>query len=119
MAGAKLLLVMGHTRCGAVNAAVRYACLPESAGQATGCQHLDRVVGDIQKCIDHEKCQQLLTLPPNQQQAYVDEIARRNVRASMQSIMQHSNTLRDLVMDGRLMIAGGMYNVTTGHIDFI
>ncbi len=76
-------------------------------------------MGDIQKCIDHEKCQHLLTLPPNQQQAYVDEIARRNVHASMQSIMQGSDTLRDLVMDGRLMIAGGMYNVTTGHIDFI
>lgn len=119
VAGAKLLLVMGHTRCGAVNAAVRYACLPESAGQATGCQHLDRVVGDIQKCIDHDKCQHLMSMPPNQQQAYVDEVARRNVRASMQSIMQRSDTLRNLVMEGRLMIAGGMYNVSSGQIDFM
>ena len=52
VAGAKLILVMGHTRCGAVTAAVNFASTEGSAAEATGCQHLDPIVHDIQQAID-------------------------------------------------------------------
>lgn len=119
VAGAKLILVMGHTRCGAVTAAVNFACSPESASQATGCQHLDRVVGDIQRSIDLDTCQSVGTLEPDDRQRYVDTVARRNVLMSIQSIIHHSDTISRLVREGRISVVGGMYDVSTGEIEFL
>jgi carbonic anhydrase/SulP family sulfate permease len=119
VAGAKLILVMGHTRCGAVGAAVKFACLPETAGQATGCQHLDSVVDDIQKSIDLETCQHVTEMTADDRQSYVDTVARRNVLTSIQSIIQQSDTLSKLVREGRVAVVGGMYNVSTGEIQFL
>ncbi|MDB5342353.1 MAG: sulfate permease-like transporter, superfamily [Schlesneria sp.] len=119
VAGAKLILVMGHTRCGAVGAAVKFACLPETAGQATGCQHLDSVVDDIQKSIDLESCQHVTEMTADDRQSYVDTVARRNVLTSIQSIIQQSDTLSKLVREGRVAVVGGMYDVSTGEIQFL
>lgn len=52
VAGAKLVLVLGHTRCGAVAAAVDSLAPTASAAVATGCQHLDHVIEEIQQVID-------------------------------------------------------------------
>ncbi len=119
VAGAKLILVMGHTRCGAVGAAVKFACIPESAGQATGCQHLDSVVDDIQRSIDRDTCQHVAEMTADDRQAYVDTVARRNVLTSIQSIIQQSDTLSKLVREGKIAIVGGMYDVSTGEIQFL
>lgn len=119
VAGAKLILVMGHTRCGAVGAAVKFACVPESAGQATGCQHLDRIVDDIQKSVDHDTCRHLSEMSPDDRQTYIDTVARRNVLSSIQSIIQQSDTLSKLVREGKVAIVGGMYDVSTGEIQFL
>ena len=55
-AGAKLILVLGHTSCGAVKAAVDPFSSEKTVSEATGCQHLGAVVGKVQKCIDPETC---------------------------------------------------------------
>jgi len=119
VAGAKLILVMGHTRCGAVTAAVNFACSPETASQATGCQHLDRVVNDIQKSIDIETCERVSKLSSDEKQSYIDTVARRNVLSSIQTIVKQSDTLSNLIRDGRIAIVGGMYNIATGEIEFL
>jgi carbonic anhydrase len=111
--------VMGHTRCGAVGAAVKFACSSETAGQATGCQHLDRVVDDIQRSIDRETCQHVSQMSNEDRQTYIDTVARRNVLTSIQSIIQQSDTLSKLVREGKVAIVGGMYDVATGEIQFL
>ncbi|HVV99519.1 MAG TPA: carbonic anhydrase, partial [Planctomycetaceae bacterium] len=118
-AGAKLILVMGHTRCGAVGAAVKFACSPESASQATGCQHLDHIVHDIQRSVDSTTCRSISALPAEEQQRYVDEVARRNVQMSIETVVEESETLRRLIDEGRIAIVGGMYDVSTGAIEFL
>ncbi len=119
VAGAKLILVMGHTRCGAVTAAVNFACSPKTASQVTGCQHLDRVVSDIQKSIDLETCQHVSKLTSDEKQSYVDVVASRNVLSSIQMITKQSDTLSNLIREGRIAIVGGMYNIATGEIEFL
>jgi carbonic anhydrase len=49
VAGARLVLVMGHTSCGAVKAAVDLFETGNTASKATGCDHLDALVNEIQK----------------------------------------------------------------------
>ena len=119
VAGAKLILVMGHTRCGAVTAAVNFACSPETASQVTGCQHLDCVVNDIQKSVDIETCQRISDLTSDEKESYIDTVARRNVLSSIQTIVKQSETLSNLIREGRIAIVGGMYNIATGEIEFL
>lgn len=119
VAGAKLILVMGHTRCGAVTAAVNFACDPKSVSQATGCQHLGRVVDDIQKSFDLESCSRLSELSKEAAQEYIDSVARSNVLKSIETILDESATVNRLVHEGRVRIVGAMYNVSTAQIEFL
>ncbi len=117
--GSKLILVLGHTRCGAVNAAVKFSCTEESASQATGCQHLDSIVQDIQASIDPTQCRTLPEMPESRRDEFVDEVARRNVLYSVEQLLNQSQTLRRLADEGRIAVVGAMYDVVSGQIEFL
>ena len=92
--GAKVLYVLGHTACGAVTAAVRGEPVP---GQiSTLFQHLRPAVrlakGDVPKAI------------------------RENVRHQAELISEASPLIAKLVRDGRLLVAGGVYDLATGIV---
>ncbi|MEY2932913.1 MAG: Bicarbonate transporter BicA [Pseudomonadota bacterium] len=117
VAGAKLILVLGHTSCGAVKAAVELAQSGQTAEEALGCAHLDVLVTEIQRSIDPQ-------LPMSSgssgalRESYVDEVARRNVQRTMAVIRQQSRALDRLALDGKLAIVGGLYDVRTGEVSF-
>jgi carbonic anhydrase len=119
VAGAKLILVMGHTRCGAVTAAVKLIGSEKSAAEATGCQHLDHIVGDIQQSTDEFACLSAERLPPEEKERFVDGVARRNVVRVVDRMRAESQTLDGLVREGRIAIVGAMYDVSTGEIEFL
>lgn len=119
VAGAKLILVMGHTRCGAVTAAVNFASSGGSAAEATGCQHLDPIVHDIQRAIEPHTLRRIADRSAAEIGPFVDDVARRNVARVVDQILQESRALGDLVRDGRIAIVGAMYDVATGNIEFL
>ncbi len=142
VAGAKLVLVMGHTKCGAVNAAIQLLG-ERSIATATGCQHLESIVHDIQQAtllrpgIDHggklsgadlAETLKSVASPLNgitnhmtmeQQEAYADEVSRRNVLRVVREMQTESNTLANLVRAGRIAIVGAMYDIRTSEITFL
>lgn len=114
VAGTKLVVVMGHTQCGAVTAAVTFYQSRKSAAEVTGCQHLDVLMESIQKSIDPS------LLPPHHELAdAVDLVARRNVLRVLDSIIEQSTTLAGLVREGRIRIVGSLYDVSTGRVEFL
>jgi carbonic anhydrase/SulP family sulfate permease len=119
VAGAKLILVMGHTRCGAVAAAVNLATSTLDAQQATGCQHLGPIVHDIQQSIDAATLAQMQQLTTDQRGALTDVVARRNVQRAVRQIVEQSTTVSGLIAQGRVAVVGAMYDVATGRIDFM
>jgi len=119
VAGAKLILVMGHTRCGAVSTAVMLACSTEPVAQATGCQHVEHILSDIQESIDPAKCRRLEHLPAPEREAFVNEVATANVQRMVEQILVQSDTIRNLVEEGRIAVVGAMYDVTTGDMVFL
>lgn len=119
VAGAKLILVMGHTRCGAVTAAVNLIWEKRTAAEATGCQHLDHIVQDIQASADADTDQPFTQLPVDERVAFIDVVARRNVMRVVERLHTESRTLGDLVRDGRIAIVGAIYDVATGQIEFL
>jgi carbonic anhydrase/SulP family sulfate permease len=114
VAGAKLIVVIGHTRCGAVSAAVQFA--GQSAVAATGCQHIDYVISDIQHSVDGT---QLTNVTDADREAVVNAVARRNVQRSVEQLTQQSETLRKLVDAGQAVVVGAMYDVASGQIEFL
>lgn len=119
VAGAKLVLVLGHTRCGAVNAAVNLACSGKTAADATGCQHLDFIVTAVQKSLDEPTCRAAAHMPEAERAALSDDVARQNVMRSVADMTGESETLAALARDGRIMVVGAMYDVATGKIEFL
>jgi carbonic anhydrase len=115
VAGTKLIVVLGHTRCGAVTTAVDLYHSRCNASEATGCEHLNVIVEEIQKSIDES----LSAADFRDQGAYVDEVARRNVLRTMEVLTQRSSTLQRLVRDGRIAVVGAMYDVVSGRVDFL
>jgi carbonic anhydrase len=112
--GTKLVVVMGHTQCGAVSAAVTFYQSQTSAAQATGCQHLDVLMNSIQQSIDPA-----LLPPRNDLATAIDLVARRNVLRVVDSITAQSETLARLVREGRIRIVGSLYNIATGRVEFL
>ncbi|MEJ7594524.1 MAG: carbonic anhydrase family protein [Planctomycetaceae bacterium] len=119
VAGAKLIVVIGHTQCGAVTAAVDLSESQQNAEQATGCQNLQAIVDEIRLAIDPQAFQCLDNRAGLEKTAFVNDVARRNVVKTIERIRQESRTLHRLVDDGSIGLVGAMYDVVTGNIEFI
>lgn len=119
VAGAKLILVMGHTKCGAVGAAVKLACSKETVADATDCQHLEPIVLAIQRSVDATACQRLNQMGAEEKDSFLATVSRNNVRRVTETILAQSSTLGRLHDQGLIAIIGGVYDVVTGEIEFL
>uniref|UniRef100_Q01UB7 Carbonic anhydrase n=1 Tax=Solibacter usitatus (strain Ellin6076) TaxID=234267 RepID=Q01UB7_SOLUE len=105
VAGAKVVLVMGHTACGAVQGAIDGVKL----GNLTG------LLAKIQPAVG-------ATIFPGDRSSsnpdFVDAVARKNVELTIASIRRNSTILRDLESAKTIKIVGAIYNLGTGGVDF-
>jgi carbonic anhydrase/SulP family sulfate permease len=116
-AGAKLILVMGHTRCGAVAAAIEMAT--HASGHANDKEHIAPIVQVIQLSIDRNASQRSTSLAPPEGQVFNDEVARRNVLRAAASVIEESRTIEKLRQTGGVAVVAAMYDVVTGDIEFL
>ena len=119
VAGAKLLLVLGHTSCGAVKASVELKAAGKTASEATGCDHLDELVGIIQGSIDSSQLRDFSNWADDKKRGFVDAVARKNVVNTMNYIREKSGILDRLVRENKIMIVGAVYDVNTGKVEFL
>ena len=105
LAGAKVVLVMGHTRCGAVKGAIDDAQL----GNLTG------LLGKIRPAVAATKYQGERSAG---NYGFVDAVARTNVELTLADIRSRSSVLADLEKSGAIKIVGAMYNLETGVVEF-
>lgn len=119
VAGAKLILVLGHTSCGAVKAAVDLMNETRDIAEVTGCQHLSHIVTQIQQSTDPLATHAVEQMSVSEKQSFIDAVAYRNVARVVQSMRQQSETLDRLAQEGRVAIRGAMYDITTGDIEFL
>ncbi|PAW88433.1 MAG: sulfate transporter [Pedosphaera sp. Tous-C6FEB] len=117
VAGAKLILVLGHTRCGAVKATVDIVHRQVDACQASGCDHIKSITGYIQHAVEAEHETRADRSASNE--AFVDRVAKLNVLHTMEVIRRSSGTLRSLLDRRQIALVGGLYDVGTGKVEFI
>ncbi len=118
-AHAKLILVLGHTRCGAVTAAVNSAVASGPAAPSTAPEHVADVLREIQAAIDPQLLSSVQRALPAERDVAVDAVARANVLRTVDRILESSETIRSLVLEGRVAIVGAMYDVVTANIVFL
>ena len=119
VAGVKLVLVLGHTRCGAVTASVQLLSDNKNVEQETGCQHLHTIVDEIGHCIDGDDFKRYKETNQAEKEALVDEVASRNVLRTVHEITARSAVIRQAVADGKTMVVGALYDVKSGEIKFL
>ncbi len=105
VAGAKVVLVMGHTACGAVKGSIDNVQL----GNLTG------LLAKIQPAVAATKYAGERTA---KNYGFVDAVARKNVELTMADIRRRSVVLSELAGSNAIKIVGSMYDLETGVVDF-
>ena len=118
IAGAKLILVLGHTSCGAVKAAVDYHGSGKTVSEETGCKNLDSLIAEIQDSITPEIHEKIKKADEENKAILVDEVARLNVMRTMRKVKENSEIIQKLINEGKICIVGGLYDIRTGNVDF-
>ncbi|MCL4140879.1 UNVERIFIED_CONTAM: hypothetical protein GTU68_048915 [Idotea baltica] len=118
-AGSKLVLVTGHSRCGAVTAAMQLIDSGKSALQATGCEHIDSIVTEISSATDKAMLQQYANSNDTEKSVIIDGIARCNVLHSVRRIREQSKVLREMEERGEIAIVGALYDVSRANVEIV
>ena len=105
VAGAKVVLVMGHTACGAIKGAIDNVQL----GNLTG------LLSKIRPAVSATEYQGERSA---KNYDFVDAVARKNVELTMADIHRRSAVLEDLESSGAIKIVGAMYNLESGRVEF-
>ncbi len=106
VAGSKLILVLGHTKCGAIKG----ACDHVEMGNLTV------LLSKIQPAVFRENKTSTDRTSGNKE--FVENVAEINVKMSMKSIVERSYVLAQMLEQGEIAIIGAMYDVETGKVEF-
>jgi carbonic anhydrase/SulP family sulfate permease len=118
IAGAKLVVVMGHTSCGAVKASVDFFTKDKTAAELTGCDNLDSLIAEIQKSIDLKEIKNFQSSSSNEKEDYLNKLTYKNVLHSIKQIRTDSPILKELELEKKISIVGAIYNVSNGEVTF-
>lgn len=115
VSGAKLIMVMGHTRCGAINASLD-AYLKKSPPRHD-CQHLGCILSDIVAVIKSMNITE--DMVSRNRDAVLYNITKKNVLASIDTITRQSETIAASAASGKIAILGCIYDVNNGAVHFL
>jgi len=106
VAGSKIIVVLGHTKCGAVKG----ACDHIEMGNLTA------LLSKIRPAVDDETLTKENRNSNNS--VFLENVATINVKRTVKSIMQRSPILKEMIESGQIGIVGGTHDISTGEVTF-
>ena len=106
VAGAKVIVVLGHTRCGAVKG----ACDHVELGNLTA------LLSKLKPALNAEISEAKNRTSGNAE--FVEKVAALNVHITMKQVLKNSSVLKEMIENDEIGLIGGMYDVETGVVDF-
>jgi carbonic anhydrase len=106
IAGSKMIVVLGHTKCGAVKG----ACDHVEMGNLTA------LLSKIRPAVDDETTVNENRTSTNSE--FVEKVANINVKRTIRSILERSPILKEMVESGKIGIIGGSHEISTGVVTF-
>lgn len=108
LAGTKLIVVLGHTSCGAVKG----ACDDAKLGHLTG------MLSKIKPAVNAVTVPKDASLRNSKNLEFVDNVAQKNVLLTIENIRKQSPVLKEMEDNNEIDIVGGMYDINTGAVTF-
>lgn len=108
LAGTKLIVVLGHTACGAVKGACDHARL---GNLTTLINKLEPAVEAVSEPTEPEE-------RTSKNIDFVNAVAKKNVEMTIKNIRNRSGVLKEMEDDGSIAIVGGMYDIADGSVSF-
>ena len=120
IAGAKLIVVLGHTRCGAIKATAQTLQSdrenPETAGSQIS-DNLKSITSSLTEAV--EKVEKSSKSPCSiLDEEFLDQVAKEHTHLTLSRIQKDSPVLNKMIGNGELKIVGGVYDVKTGKVEF-
>tara|TARA_Y100001958_G_scaffold133885_1_gene104205 strand:+ start:137 stop:763 length:627 start_codon:yes stop_codon:yes gene_type:complete len=108
LAGTKLIVVLGHTACGAVKGACDHARLG----------NLTALINKIEPAVDAVIEPQDKSLRNSSNIEFVNRVAEKNVEMTISEIRSASSVLNEMEKNGEIKIIGGIYDIASGLVSF-
>jgi carbonic anhydrase len=106
VAGAKIIVVLGHTKCGAIKG----ACDNVELGNLTG------LISKIKPAVDQEMITSNNRTSSNA--SFVENVAELNVSLSVKNILLKSPIIAEMVKNEEITIVGGVHDISSGEVKF-
>ncbi len=106
IAGAKIIVVLGHNKCGAVKG----ACDHVEMGNLTA------LLAKLQPAVYDEQTVTQDRHSGNEE--FVEKVTRINVKRTVHAILERSPILKDMLASGAIGLIGGLHDITTGEVNF-
>lgn len=107
LAGSKLIVVLGHSNCGAITG----ACEETELG------HLTHLLSKVDAAVQQVK-KSNSSLDITSKEA-IDKVSMQNVMYTLDNVLNRSDVLKDMFMNGEIGLVGAYYKVETGEVDFV
>lgn len=108
LAGTKLLVVLGHTSCGAVKGACDHARMG----------NLTALINKIEPAVDAVQEPMDKSLRNSSNLEFVDNVAKKNVHMAIENIRKDSPILAEMEENKEILIVGAMYDISSGEVSF-
>ena len=108
LAGTRLIVVLGHTSCGAVKG----ACDDAKLGNLTS------MLAKIKPAVDSTTLPTDINIRNSSNASFVNDVAVKNVELNIQNILNSSDVISEMVNNGEVKIIGAMYDVSSGAVNF-
>ena len=108
LAGTRLIVVLGHTSCGAVKG----ACDDAKLGNLTS------MLAKIKPAVDSTTMPSDISIRNSSNISFVNDVAVKNVELNIQNILNSSEVISEMVNNGEVKIIGAMYDVSSGAVNF-
>jgi carbonic anhydrase len=108
IAGSKLIVVLGHSKCGAVKG----ACDHVEMGNLT------ELLSKLQPAVYSENTTKAADKRNSGNSVFVENVASINVRRSVRNIIERSFILEQMVVEGKIGIVGAMHDIDSGKVNF-
>jgi carbonic anhydrase len=108
LAGTKLIVVLGHTSCGAVKG----ACDDAKLGNLTS------MLSNIKPAVNAVSEPKDVNLRNSKNLEFVDSVSAKNVELAIERIHAESPILSEMEKNGEIMVVGAMYDINTGEVRF-
>lgn len=109
IAGSKLIVVLGHTNCGAIKG----ACDHIEMGNLT------ELLSKIQPAVYEEHSTKEYTLRNSKNSNFVENVTDINIQRSVKNIVERSSIIEHMIADQKIAIIGAKYDLETGMVNFI